>query len=211
VRWGLVPLAALIGALALTPAAWAETPTDQLRATVERAIKILEDPELKTPARAEERRARIKAVAHELFNFKEVARRALGRHWRERTPAEQEEFTALFTELLERTYLGRIDLYGGERVQYVAETIDGDFAFVGTRVLTKEGPEVPVEYRMLRNSGRWEVYDVIVEGVSLVGNYRSQFNRIIQASSYEELAKKLKARTLELGAGGGEKPRPKGR
>lgn len=209
-RWRLVPLATLLGVLALTPAAWAGTPTDQLRSAVERAITVLEDPELKTPARAEERQARIKAVADEIFNFKEVARRALGRHWRERTPAEQEEFTALFAELLERTYLGRSELYGGERVQYVSETIEGDFATVGTKVLTKEGPEVPVDYRMLRNSGRWEVYDVVIEGISLVSNYRSQFNRIIQASSYEELAKKLKARTLELGAEGKEKPRPKG-
>lgn len=209
-RWHLVPPAALIGALLLAPVAWAGAPTDQLRAAVDRVIKILEDPELKKPARAEERRAQVRAVAHEIFNFKELARRTLARHWRERTPEEQEEFTELFADLLERAYLGKIDLYQGERVRYTDERVEGDFATVGSVILTKEGTEVPVEYRMLKNQGRWEVYDVVVEGISLVSNYRSQFARIIQRSGYAELVDKLRAKQVEVQPVGKTRPASKG-
>lgn len=208
--WRLVPLAALVGALALAPLARAGAPTDQLRAAVDRVVKILEDPELKKPARTEERRAQVRAVVHEIFNFKELARRTLARHWRERTPAEQEEFTALFADLLERSYLGKIDLYQGEKVRYTDEEVDGDYATVGSVILTKEGLEVPVEYRMLRNGTRWEVYDVVVEGISLVANYRSQFARIIQRSGYAELVEKLRAKQVEVAPVGKTTPKPKG-
>lgn len=210
-RWRLVRLAALMGVLALASPARAGAPTDQLRSAVDRTIKILEDPGLKKPEKAQERRNEIRKLAYEMFNFKEMAQRTLARHWRERTPQEQEEFTHLFSDLLERAYLGKIELYGGEKVRYTNEKIEGEFAVVSTTIMTKEGLEVPVDYRMRKRDSRWEVYDVVIEGISLVLNYRSQFGRIIQRSSYQELVKKMKAKEAELlpKAEGKTKPKSK--
>lgn len=124
----------------------------------------------------------------------ESARRALGPHWPKRSAAEREEFTGLFQSLLERGYLSRIGEYGGERVQYVAERIDGDFATVRAQIVTSKGTQVPVEARVVRRGERWLMYDVLIENVSLVASYRSQFDRVIRTSSYEELVRRLKAR-----------------
>jgi phospholipid transport system substrate-binding protein len=124
----------------------------------------------------------------------ESARRALGPHWPKRSAAEREEFTGLFQGLLERGYLSRIGEYGGERVQYVAERIDGDFASVRAQIVTSKGTQVPVEARVVRRGERWLMYDVLIENVSLVASYRSQFDGVIRTSSYEELVRRLKAR-----------------
>src|SRR5438093_1377324 len=110
------------------------------------------------------------------------------------TPREQQEFVALFRDLLERAYVTKIETYTGEPIAYVGESVDGDQATVRTKITTKQNQEVPIDYRMLRQADRWRVYDVLVEGVSLVGNYRTQFDGIIKTSSFEELVKKLKAR-----------------
>ena len=140
-----------------------------------------------------QRRTAVRKVAEEMFDLSETAKRALGRHWQSRTPAEREEFTRLFADLLEKTYLSKISLYGGERVSYVSESIDSDFATVRAKILRKQGGEVPVEARMLRRGDRWHIYDMSVEGISLIGNYRSQFNAVIQKSSYEQLVQRLRA------------------
>lgn len=189
----------LVAPLAARDAA-AGAPTDQLRTQVERVLKLLDDPAMKAPDKARERRAAVRKVADEIFDFAETARRALGRHWAARTPQEREEFVKLFGDLLERSYISKIELYGGEKIQYVSDRIDGETALVQSKLLTKTGSEVPIEYRMLRKGDRWLVYDVVIEGVSLVANYRTQFNKIIQTSSYQELVKKMKTRQEELGA-----------
>jgi phospholipid transport system substrate-binding protein len=137
-------------------------------------------------------------VADDIFDFQETAKRSLARHWQPRTPAEQAEFVRLFADLLERSYISKIELYGGEKIAYLGDTIDGDQAIVRTRIVTKSGTEVPVDYRMLKRGDRWLVYDVIIEGVSLVANYRTQFNKIIQTSSYAELVKKMKVKQDEF-------------
>jgi phospholipid transport system substrate-binding protein len=124
----------------------------------------------------------------------EAARRALGPHWSKRSAAERDEFTGLFQGLLERGYLSRIGEYGGEKVQYVGERVDGDFATVRAQIVTSKGTQVPVEARVLRRGERWLMYDVLIENVSLVASYRSQFDRVIRTSSYEELIRRLKAR-----------------
>ncbi|MBI3826828.1 MAG: ABC transporter substrate-binding protein [Candidatus Rokubacteria bacterium] len=131
-------------------------------------------------------------MADETFSFEEVSRRALGLHWQRRTPAEREEFVRLFADLLERSYIGKIELYSGEKVRYVGETVEDGRATVRTKIVTRQGNEVPVDYQMLPRGDRWVVYDVKIEGVSLVGNYRTQFDRIIQTSSYQTLVTKLK-------------------
>lgn len=195
----LLALLAALPLLVVRPAA-AATPMEQLRADIDRVIKTVEDPELRKQGRVKERRAAVRKIANQIFDFSETAKRSLGRHWQARTPAEREEFTQLFADLLERSYISKIELYGGEKIAYAGESVDGDQAVVHTRILTKQGSEVPVDYRMLKhsNDGRWQVYDVIIEGVSLVSNYRTQFNKIIQTSSFRDLVKKMKAKQEEL-------------
>ena len=180
------------------PRAWAGVPTDQLKAQIDRAIKILENVENKKDTKVQERRTAVRKIANEIFDFGETAKRSLARHWTPRTPAEREEFVRLFADLLERSYISRIELYGGEKITYVGETIDGDQAVVRTRLVTRQGTEIPVEYRMHLRDGKWLVYDVVIEGVSLIANYRAQFNKIITTSSYEELVKKMKTRQEEF-------------
>ena len=195
---------ATLGVVAMTmllagPAA-AVTPTETLKSYGDVVLKILEDPSLRAPERKQERRAAVRKVAEEVFDVSETAKRALGQHWQQRTPAEREEFTHLFADLLESTYIARIDEYGGERIRYTAEKIDGDTAIVQSRVLTKSGAEAPVEARMLRRGDKWYIYDVIIEGVSLINNYRTQFDRIIRTASYGELVKRLKDRKATIAA-----------
>jgi phospholipid transport system substrate-binding protein len=180
--------------------AGAAEPTNQLRGQMERVLKLLGDPALKPPAKARERRVAMRAIADDIFDFTETAKRALGRHWAGRTPAQREQFVQLFADLLERSYISKVELYGGETIQYTGDTVDGDQAAVGSRIVTRQGLHVPIQYRMQRKGDRWLVYDVVIEGVSLVANYRSQFNKIIQTSSFEELVKKMKTRQEELGA-----------
>ena len=175
--------------------------SDQLKDAIDRVVKVLEDPALKGPDRKAERQAAVTKIAQEIFDFPEVARRSLGRHWQPLTDKQREEFTALFADLLERSYISKVELYGGEKIQYLGDAIDGDQAKVQTKLLTKGGSDIPIEYRMSRKGDRWLVYDVIIEGVSLVANYRTQFNKIIQTSSYQELVKKMKTKQEEWGAG----------
>lgn len=199
---------ALLGLAAAGPAS-AGPPTDQLRASIERVIKVLEDPGLKVQARTEERRTAIRAVANETFDFRETARRALGRHWQGLSDTDREEFSALFADVLERAYVTRIEQYGGERITYAGEAVDpgGDVATVRTRFTLKNGSDVPVDYRQVRRGDRWLVYDVSIEGISLVANYRSQFSKVIETSSYQELVKRLKARGDEFRAPAAQSPR----
>src|SRR4029453_12899982 len=131
--------------------------------------------------------------AETVFDFGETAKRALGRHWQPLAEKDRQEFTSLFTDLIERAYISRIERYSGERVTYTGESVDGALASVRTRFVTKQGTEIPIDYRMQQRGDRWLVYDVVVEGVSLINNYRTQFDKIIQTSSYAELVRKLKA------------------
>jgi phospholipid transport system substrate-binding protein len=188
----------LVLALLATDDASAGLPTDQLKQQIARVLKVLEDPELKREGKARERRWAVRRVADDFFDFGETAKRSLGRHWQSRTSAEREEFVGLFTDLLERSYLTKIELYGGENIVFIGDSIDGDQGSVRTKIITKAGSEVPVEYRVLKRGERWLVYDVVIEGVSLISNYRTQFNKIIQTSSYQELVNKMKARQEEF-------------
>lgn len=186
--------AALLAAVLVAstaPPALAGEPTDAIRRHVDQALAVLRDPALAGTAHAEARRTRIRDIAREAFDFTEMSRRALGRHWQARTPAERERFVRLFTELLEKAYFSRIDSYDGGSIKYVGEDVDGDAATVRSSVLTDKGSSIRVDYLMHRNGGKWLVADVAVEGVSLIGNYRTQFNRVITTSSYADLVKRL--------------------
>jgi len=192
-------LAAVLAILSAGEAA-AGPPTDQLKGAIDRVIKVLEDPSLKGDDRVAERRTAVRKIADEIFDFNEIARRALARHWQGLTDKQRAEFVALFSDLLERSYISKIELYGGEKIQYAGERMDGDTASVATRIVTKNGTEVPIDYRLLKKGDRWLVYDVNIEGVSLVSNYRTQFNKIIQTASFEDLIQKLRAKQVELTA-----------
>jgi phospholipid transport system substrate-binding protein len=185
----------------VTPSAYAGAPTEELRGHVDQVIKILQRPDLQGDDKTTERRVAVRKVANDIFDFQETAKRSLGRHWEARTPAEREEFTHLFADLLESAYISRIERYSGENVSYVGESVEADQATVRTKIVTKQASQVPVDYRMLRQGARWRVYDVIIEGVSLIANYRTQFNKIIQTASFEDLIAKLKAREFSAPQG----------
>jgi phospholipid transport system substrate-binding protein len=183
---------AVVVALALASTAVAGAPTDALRQTVDQVLKILSDSA--TADKPDARRSQVRKVAENIFDYPDTARRSLGQHWSARTPQQQQEFVKLFADLLDRSYISKIELYHGERVKYVGENVDGQEAVVKTLIATKQGTDVPVDYRMHLQNGRWLVYDVIIEGVSLVSNYRTQFNKIIQTDSYEALVQRLRAK-----------------
>jgi len=195
---GLAIVAALTLVLVESSRAWAGPPTDQLRTQIERVVKILEDPELKKDGRQKDRRSAVRQIANEIFDFSETARRSLARHWAGRTQAERDEFVQLFSDLLERSYISKIELYGGEKIGFVGDTIEGDGAVVRTKLVTKQGTEIPIDYRMHRKGDKWLVYDVVIEGVSLIANYRTQFNKIITTSSFQELVKKMRTKQEEF-------------
>ena len=175
-------------------------PTDQIKATVDKALVVLRDPRLKPPAKQTERREQLKQVLFGRFNFTEMAKRSLGANWGRRTPQEQEEFVRLFTEVLERAYGDIIESYSEEKILYLAEKVDGTFADVNSKVVTGKGDEYSINYRAQLIGNEWKIYDVVAENISLVNNYRSQFNRVIAKSSYEELVRRLKDKNEFAGA-----------
>lgn len=183
-------LTAALSVVARTAAAG--VPTEQIKTTVEKALVVLKDPQLKTPAKMSERRDQLKQILFARFDFTEMARRALGANWRRRTPQEQEEFVRLFTEVLERAYAGIIESYSDEKILYTNERIDGSFADVGSKIVTSKGEEYSINYKAHLVSNEWKVYDVVAENISLVNNYRSQFTRVIAHESYDELVRRLK-------------------
>jgi phospholipid transport system substrate-binding protein len=189
--------AAAIATLVFAREAAAGLPTEHLKTEIDRVVKTLEDSSLKGDGKVAERRTRVRAVANDTFDWSETAKRALGRHWQSLTDPQRAEFVRLFGDLLERSYISKIEMYGGERIVFVGDTVEGDQAVVRTKILTKQGAEVPIEYRMIQRADKWLVYDVVIESVSLISNYRTQFNRIIQASSYQELVKKMKNKQEE--------------
>jgi phospholipid transport system substrate-binding protein len=173
--------------------AWAGPPTDQLREGIDQVIKILQDPGLKGDKHLDQRRAAITLAARAIFDFGEMARRSLARHWEKRTPAEQEEFVSMFTALIQRSYISKVDQNDAARVTYRGETVDADHAVVQTTVSLNNGRELAVDYRMHNPRDRWRVYDVSIEGISMVSSYRAQFNKVIRESSYEALVTRIKS------------------
>jgi phospholipid transport system substrate-binding protein len=186
-------------------AAPATGPRETVETAVVRVIAVLQQSEVSTRAESD-RRTEIKRIARGLFDFDEIARRALTRHWAGRTHEEQTEFVGLFTDLLERSYLNRIEAYAGERIIYTGEAIDGTYATVRSKVVTQRRSEVGLDYRMHLRDSRWQVYDVMIDGVSFVSTYRSQFDRVIQAESYGALVERLRKRNLDTAVVERKKP-----
>lgn len=173
-------------------------PTDQIQSTLDKVLVILRDPELKSEAKKKERRARLRQVIYSRFDFSEMAKRSLGSHWRGLGPEQQREFTEIFTDLLESAYVDKIEGYNDEKFVYTKENQDQNFAEVNTKVMTRKSQEFSINYRLHLVKGNWKVYDMVVENISLVNNYRAQFNRIMTNSSYEELVRRMRERQLEV-------------
>ena len=187
----------LISAFTMALPALAGEPTEQVKETTDKIIAIVSDPALKESERSEEKKELLRNVVDERFDWEEMTRRSLARHWSKRTDEEKREFIALYAQLLERTYMDRVEGYSGEQVAYEGERVEGDYAIVKVRITTPKDTEIPVKYRVRKKGDKWLVYDVYVEGVSLVNNYRVQFNNVISRSSYEKLVKKLRAKVAE--------------
>lgn len=168
---------------------------EQLEATIDSIIKILEDDTLKSEAYAAQRREALRKVIYARFDFEKMSQLSLARHWRDRTPAERQTFVRLFSRLLEDTYVGKIEAYNDEKVRYVKEQIRDNKAQIDT-VVVGDTIEIPIDYRMYAAAdGQWRVYDMVVEGVSLVANYRSQFSRMLESDSFESLIRQLEEKT----------------
>ena len=176
----------------------AGVPTDQLKRSTDRVLELVRDPTLQGPSKTEVRRREIRAVADEIFDWQTTGRRALARHWQPLSAGQRAEFSTLFADLVEQSYVSKIEAYTGETIRYLGENVAGDEATVHTKLVTKSNTEVSIDYRMAKEGDRWRVYDVVIEGVSLVNNYRSQFNRIIAQLGYDELVKKMKTKQQEL-------------
>jgi phospholipid transport system substrate-binding protein len=188
--------------LMLTATAFAapiSSPREVVQSAVARVLAVVRDTAAAgEPERGERRRAEFVRIGRDLFDFDDMARRTLSRHWTARSARERREFVALFEDLLERSYVGRIEVYVGETITYPSEVMDGGYAVVKSRVWLRPNAELALDYRLHLRDGRWRVYDVVVEGVSFVANYRNEFDRIIQSSSYASLVDRLRRKRIAV-------------
>ncbi|MCG8619520.1 MAG: ABC transporter substrate-binding protein [Desulfobacterales bacterium] len=189
---GLIP-GIVLGLLLLTPVqAETASPKVQLESTIQSILTVLRDPALKSDTRQEEKREKLRSIARQRFDYRKMSQLSLGRHWRDRSEVEKASFTKLFGNLLEDTYMDKIDDYTDEHVAFVNERLTKKKAQVDTKIITKD-LEIPINYRMYRKKdGRWMIYDMVIEGVSMIGNYRSQFGQILERQSFDELVEKLR-------------------
>jgi len=171
---------------------------DQLKQSVDKVLAILNDPTLKGTGNSQERRQKVKEVIYARFDFNEMAKRSLGPQWQKRSPEEQKEFVELFTSLLEYSYIENIDSYNGEKIRFVNQRQDKDFAEVNTKLINNKGQEFSLDYRLQNTNGDWKVIDVVIENISLVNNYRAQFNRLLGKSSFAELLDTMKQKKLSV-------------
>ena len=174
--------------------AWAGPPTEIAQQVIEKALEALSDPS----CQGEARRQKVKSIVDPYFDYQEMAKRSLGPAWGKLSAGQRQEFVQLFAQLLEASYSDKIEKYAQRvKIDYTGEILEGEYAEVRT-VVVRANDRIPLNYRFLQEDGTWKVYDVVIEGVSMVSNYRSQFSRIIHESSYAELVKRLKTKVSEL-------------
>lgn len=190
-------LLALTASTFMVSAAFAN-PTEQVKKTVDEVVRIVADKELKK--NEVKRRQALRKTISSMFDYPEMAKRSLGKHWNARTAAEKKQFSDLFATLLENSYAGKIESYNNEKIIYIKDIVDADHAEIKSKVVTANRDEFTLDYRLFKLGDKWMVYDVVIEGVSLVSNYRSQFNKIITANGYDKLVKKLQSKSEEIKA-----------
>jgi len=183
------------------PAARAGEPTDRIRGAIDRGLAIVTRPDLQGDARKAERRELLRRELFPYFHFEEMSRRSLGVHWKGRTPEERKEFLSVFREVLENSYAGKIEGYRGEKFVFGKEALDLPYAEVRTKIVTSQGEQFAVNYRLLQDEGGWRVYDVVIEGVSLVNNYRSQFAEMLGKYPFGEMMDRLRKTARSPGRG----------
>jgi phospholipid transport system substrate-binding protein len=193
--WAIAAGLVLLGSLSAVPMALGDEPMTVIRNSTDQVIQILKDPALKDNQELKDKK--LWETISTQFDFEEMARRSLGFHWRERSPQEQKEFVDLFSHLLHKSYVGKLAQYTDEKVAYLGQEVSGPRAEVKTKLMGK-AMELPIEYRLMQKSSSWVIYDVVIEGVSLVNNYRNQFNRIVVSSGYKELVKRMRTKWDEL-------------
>ncbi len=199
-RWTMMGavLVAQLFLAGLSPA-MAGPATESIRGTIDEVFKVLDDQELKKPARHEARRQRLEEVVGARFDYPEMSRRSLGTQWNQLSDKDKQEFVDLFRTLLTNTYADRVENYSGDGVQYLNERTEKEYAEVRTKVLSGK-TEIPMDYRLLNKNNDWRVYDVVVDGVSLVNNYRGQFSKILNTSSYPGLVDQLRKKSDKIKA-----------
>lgn len=180
---------------ALPNRAQAGVPTEQVRQTADRVLQLLQDSRAKSTGNAAERREQLRQILASRFDFAEMAKRSLGANWQKGSAAEQQQFVRLFTDLLENSYIGQIEAYAGEKIIYGREAVDQDQADVETKIVTRKSEELSVNYKLKADGVNWKVYDVVIENVSLVNNFRTQFNRILAKGSFTELISQLESKS----------------
>jgi phospholipid transport system substrate-binding protein len=183
-------------ALWATAAPAASAPGDQIQATIDKVLEVLKDSNLKKDSNRANRLEQLKAIIEPQFDFAEMAKRSLGAQWQRRTAEEQREFVNLFRELIENSYIDSIDSYNGEKVTITSQKQEQNFADVNTKVVNKKGEESAINYKLMNGDNGWKIYDVVIENISLVNNYRSQFTRIISQSSYDDLMRKMRQKEM---------------
>ncbi len=195
---GVVALLLLLGVATVQPVA-AGGPTEAMRSSIDEALKLIRDKEFTQPEKAEERRQRLEKIVGDRFDYEEMSKRSLGAPWNSLSDIEKQEFVSLFRTLLTKSYAEKIETYSGEGVLYINERIEKDYAEVRTKVLTGK-VEIPLDYRLINKEDDWRVYDVIVDGISLVNNYRGQFSKILRSSSYADLVDQLRKKSDKIKA-----------
>lgn len=165
---------------------------EQLKTTIDNILEILRDPAFKGDEKKEARRAALREVIYAKFSFAKMSQLSLARQWKKRSKEEKIQFIDLFGRLLEQTYVSKIESYTNEKVTYVKEFVKKNKAMIYTKIIT-DTVEIPIDYRLYQTKeGDWMVYDLVIEGVSLVGNYRSQFDQMLRKESFEKLVEDLK-------------------
>jgi phospholipid transport system substrate-binding protein len=188
----LLTIVAVLMLLNISRSANAGEPTEAIRSAVNQGVEILKNTKLDDQKQRAQVIDQLRQVVYPLFDFSEMAMRSLGANWRRLNAQQKKEFVSTFTALLEKTYADQIDVYNGQQVMYTGETLDGDYAQVDSRIIDKNGQTYSVAYKLHKVDQKWRIYDVVAENISLVNNYRSQFNRVIARSSFEELLRIMK-------------------
>jgi len=189
--------AAAIFALIGGAAASAATPREEIQSSVEKVLTILKDPNLKPESKRQERIAQLRQVIFPKFDFNEMARRSLGADWQRRSADQQKEFVKLFTALIETSYANNLDSYNGEKVSFTGEKQEGEYAQVDTKITGNKGEDSTVSYKLRRGDDGWKIYDVVIENISIVNNYRSQFSRVIARSSFDDLLRQMREKRFD--------------
>jgi len=173
-------------------------PRDAVESAVDRFMNIVQNGRSDSPAVNADRLGQIREIVREMFDFNEIARRTLARHWQTLQPDERTEFVALFRDLLEHAYLTQVESASDDKILFLGETSEGSGrALVRSKVVTRKGVEIPLDYRMHLLDGQWRIYDVVVQGISFIASYRTQFDRVIRAESYGALRERLQKKTAE--------------